>query len=107
MNLDAYRGRDRLSAAHLWATPMTDSYAHYHGPLLQLARSAIADNAWKPKLREILATFDEECAQLPPPCRRALCDTLAGQVEQELLRFHDPVKEAVLALAIKHFDSVD
>jgi len=86
---------------------MTDLYGRYHGPLLQLARQACDDGAWKAKLRELLAQFDDECRRLPSPCRRALRDALACQLEQEVLRFADSVKEAVLCLAIKHFDSAE
>ncbi len=84
---------------------MTDGYARYHGPLLQLARAARDDGAWKAKLREILASFDVEVAPLPVPCRRRLAEALAVQLEHDMLRFADPVKAAVLALAIKHFDA--
>ena len=84
---------------------MTNGFARYHGPLLQLARTATDEGAWKAKLREILATFDAEAAPLPAPCRLQLAEALAAQLEHEMLRFADPVKEAVLALAIKHFDA--
>ena len=80
-------------------------YGRYHGRVLCLARASGADGAPKSKLREILAEFDDDCRCLPASARRALCHELATQFEQEVLRFADPDKRAVVALALKHFDA--
>ena len=84
---------------------MNELYGHYHGRLIALARCAAADGAWKPKLRELLAEFDDDCRHLPVPGRRALRSELSMQTEAEALRFADPDKRAVLTLALKHFDA--
>jgi hypothetical protein len=63
------------------------------------------NGAWKAKLREILAEFDDDCRRLPVYGRGALRDELASQIELETLRFSDPDKRAVLTLALKHFDA--
>jgi hypothetical protein len=82
-------------------------YGRYHGRILRLARSSTADGAWKAKLREILAEFDDDCRSLSTSSSGELRDELASQIEQEGLRFSDPEKCKVLALAIKHFDAGD
>ena len=84
---------------------MTELYRHYHGCILSLARASTADGAWKPKLREILAEFDEDCGRLPALGRYVLRNELATQIEGELLRFSDVDKQAVLTLALKHLDA--
>ena len=83
---------------------MGELYGRYHGTLLKLATQSTEDGAWKAKLREILAEFDDSCRELSASDRRLLRDELATQIEQELLRFSDPTKRAVLILALKHFD---
>ena len=83
---------------------MAELYGRYHGRILQLATLSTEDGAWKAKLREILAEFDDGCRELSASDRRLLRDELATQIEQELLRFSDPTKRAVLILALKHFD---
>ncbi len=80
-------------------------YGRYHGRLLRLARAATDDGAWKSKLREIFAEFDDDCLRLPGLDRDAIRGELASQVELEALRFTDPVKRGVLTLALKHFDA--
>ncbi len=84
---------------------MSGLYARYHGRILQLARRSAADGAWRAKLREILAEFDDDCRTLPPTLNSALRHELATQIEQEVLRFSDPDKRAVLTLALKHVDA--
>ncbi len=84
---------------------MTDLYGHYHGRILRLARISSPDGAWKAKLREILAEFDEDCRRLPALGRYVLCNELATQLEAEVLRLSDPDRRAVLTLALKHFDA--
>ena len=86
---------------------MTGLYGHYHGRILRLARTSTADSAWKSKLREILAEFDDDCRRLPALGRGALRNELASQIEREALQFSDPDKRAVLALALKHFDAAE
>jgi hypothetical protein len=86
---------------------MTELYGRYHGRILRLARTATADSAWKSKLREIFAEFDEDCRRLPALGRYVLRNELASQIERELLQFSDPDKRAVLSLALKHFDAGD
>ena len=86
---------------------MTELYGHYHGRILRLARTTTADSAWKSKLREILAEFDEDCRRLPALGRYVLRNELASQIEREVLQFSDPDKRAVLTLALKHFDAGD
>lgn len=83
---------------------MSDLYGHYHGRILDLARRSSADGAWRAKLREILAEFDDDCRLLPPFGRYVLRNELSSQIEQEALQFSDPDKRAVLTLALKHFD---
>lgn len=84
---------------------MSELYGRYHGRILGLARNATADGAWRAKLREILAEFDDDCALLPPLGRYVLRNELSTQIEQEALQFSDPDKRAVLTLALKHFDA--
>jgi len=81
-------------------------YGRYHGQILGLAIRAGADGGCKAKLREILAEFDNDCCNLSRSCDRLLRRQLATQIEQEVLRFADPNKQAVLMLALKHFDSL-
>ena len=85
---------------------MPHRYGRYHGLLLRLARRAAPDGAWKSKLREILARFDEDCGSLEPVMASHLRRELAAQLETEILRFSDAEAQAVLAFAIKHFDAV-
>ena len=80
-------------------------YGRYHGQILGLAIRSAADGRWKAKLREILAEFDNDCRDLPGSCDRLLRHELAIQIEQEVLRFADPNKQAVLMIALKHFHS--
>ena len=84
---------------------MTELYGRYHGRLLALARTASEGRAWRARLREILAEFDDDCRRLPALGRYVLRNELASQIEREALRFSDPDKRAVLTLAIKHFDA--
>jgi hypothetical protein len=84
---------------------MSELYGRYHGRLLGLARSSTADGAWRPKLREILAEFDDDCRLQPPLGKYVLCNELSSQIEHEALQFSDPDKRAVLTLALKHFDA--
>jgi hypothetical protein len=86
-------------------TAMSALYGRYHGRILRLARVSAADGAWKPKLREILAEFDDECRHLSASSTSALRYELACQIEQEALRFSDAEKRKVLVLALKHFDA--
>lgn len=86
---------------------MSGLYGRYHGQLLRLARASTPDGAWKAKLREILAAFDDDCRHLPADAKHALCGELASQIELEALRFSDPDKRAVLTLALKHLDAGD
>ena len=60
---------------------MTELYRHYHGCILRLARASTADGAWRAKLREILAEFDEDCSRLPALGRYVLRNELATQIE--------------------------
>ena len=75
---------------------MSDLYGRYHGRVLRLAREATPDGAWKAKLREILAQFDDDCRHLAMPGRDLLRRELGDQIEHEVLRFSDPEKQAVL-----------
>lgn len=84
---------------------MTELYGRYHGRLLALARTATDNGAWRAKLREILAEFDDDCRLLPPLGRYVARNELASQIEREALQFSDPDKRAVLTLALKHFDA--
>jgi hypothetical protein len=86
-------------------TAMGGLYGRYHGRILRLARVSTSDGAWKAKLREILAEFDEDCRGLPVLTRYVLCNELSTQIELEALRFSDPDKRAVLTLSLKHFDA--
>jgi hypothetical protein len=83
---------------------MAELYGRYHGRILQLATQSTEDGAWKAKLREILAEFDDDCRELSASDSQSLCYELASQIEHEVLRFSDPTKRAVLAIALKHFD---
>jgi hypothetical protein len=95
------------SREHVGMAAMDGLYGRYHGRILRLARSSAADGAWKAKLREILAEFDDDCRHLSTSFSGELRHELASQIEQEVLRFSDPEKCKVLALAIKHFDTGD
>jgi hypothetical protein len=88
-------------------TAMNELYGRYHGRILQLARQSTSDGAWKAKLREILAEFDDDRRHLSMSVDRLLREELASQIEQEALRFSDPTKRAVLAIALKHFDAAE
>jgi len=79
-------------------------YGRYHGRVLVLAARSTEDGAWKAKLREILADFDDDCRELSAADDRLLRYELASQIEHEVLRFSDPPKRAVLAIALKHFE---
>jgi hypothetical protein len=79
-------------------------YGRYHGRILVLATRSTEDGAWKTKLREILAEFDDDCLELSASDNRLLRHELASQFEHEVLRFSDPPKRAVLAIALKHID---
>ena len=81
-------------------------YGRYHSQILSLAIRSGADSGWQAKLSEILAEFDYDCRALSRSSNRLLRRELATQIEQEVLRFADPNKQAVLSLALKHFDSV-
>jgi hypothetical protein len=83
---------------------MGEFYGRYHGRILQLATQSTADGAWKAKLREILAEFDDDCRELSASGSQSLRYELASQIEHEVLRFSDPTKRAVLTIALKHFD---
>src|SRR5271167_5032515 len=85
-------------------TAMGELYGGYHGRILQLARQSTEDGAWKAKLREILAEFDDDCRKLSASDGRLLRYELTSQIEHDVLRFSDPPKRAVLAIALKHFD---
>lgn len=65
-----------------------------------------ADGAWKAELREILAEFDNDCRDLSRFSNYLLRRELATQIEHQALRFCDPNKQAVLVMALKHFDSL-
>lgn len=84
---------------------MSGLYGRYHGRILQLATGSTSDDAWKSKLRKILAEFDDDCCDLSASASRLLRHELASQIEQEVLRFSDPAKRAVLTIALKHFDA--
>jgi hypothetical protein len=79
-------------------------YGRYHGQILGLAIRSAADGGWKAKLREILAEFENDCRNLSASSNCLLRRELATQIEQELLRFADPDKQAVLIIALKHLD---
>ena len=79
-------------------------YGRYHGQILGLAMRSAADGGWRAKLREILAAFENDCRNLSASNNRLLRRELATQIEQELLRFADPDKQAVLIIALKHLD---
>ena len=72
-------------------------YGRYHGRVLVLAARSTEDGAWKVKLREILADFDDDCRELSAADDRLLRYELASQIEHNVLRFSDPTKMAVLA----------
>ena len=80
-------------------------YGRYHSQILGLAIRSGADGGWQAKLREILAEFDNDCRDLSRFSNYLLHSELATQIEHEVLRFSDPDKQAVLAIALKHFDS--
>ena len=81
-------------------------YGRYHGKILGLAIRSGADGAWKAELRGILAEFDNDCRDLSRFSSYLLHHELATQIEHEVLRFSDPDKQAVLVVALKHFDSL-
>jgi len=81
-------------------------YGRYHGKILGLAIRSGVDGAWKAELREIMAGFDNDCRDLSGFCSDLLGRELATQIEHEVLRFSDPDKQAVLVIALKHFDSL-
>lgn len=86
---------------------MSGLYGRYHGRILRLAMRATSDRAWEAQLREILSDFDDDCRDLSASDSRLLRHELASQIEQEVLRFSDPSKRAVLVIALKHFDAAE
>jgi len=84
---------------------MSELYGRYHGRILGLARNSTTDGAWRAKLREILAEFDDDYRLLRPLNRSVLHNELSIQIEHEALQFSDADKRAVLTLALKHFDA--
>jgi|GEM_PF-1547513 hypothetical protein len=85
---------------------MDGLYGRYHGRILELAERSPATSERKAELNGLLERFDSEARALSPACRRRLCEELAAQLEQEVLRFSDPDKKAILAIALKHFDGI-
>ena len=85
-------------------TAKDELYGRYHGRVLVLAARSTEDGAWKAKLRDILGEFDDDCRELSAADDRLLRYELASQIERDVLRFSDPTKRAVLAIALKHFD---
>jgi hypothetical protein len=85
-------------------TAKDELYGRYHGRILVLAARSTEDGVWKSKLREILAEFDDDCGELAAADDRQIRYELASQIERNVLRFSDPTKRAVLAIALKHFD---
>ena len=79
-------------------------YGRYHGQILGLAMRSAADGDRTAKLRETLAEVENDCRNLSASSNRLLRRELATQIEQELLRFADPDKQAVLIIALKHLD---
>ncbi len=55
-------------------TAMNQLYGRYHGRILGLVRQSTSDGAWKAKLREILAEFDDD---------RRLLSASGGRLLQE------------------------
>ena len=86
---------------------MGELYGRYHGQILQLATQSTEDGAWKAKLREILAEFDDDCRELLASSSQLLRHELGSQIEHEVLRFSDPTKRAVLAIALKHMATAE
>lgn len=84
---------------------MDELYGRYHGRILVLATRSTEDGAWKARLREILAEFEDDCRKLSASDNLLLRHELASQIEHEVLRFSDPTKRTVLAIALKHFDN--
>jgi hypothetical protein len=84
---------------------MDGLYGRYHGRILQLAGSSTADGAWKAKLREILAEFDDDRRHLSTSSSGELRHELASQIEQEVLRFSDPClhKTAITSTISAHY----
>ena len=72
----------------------------------RLGNTVGADSGWQAELREILAEFDNDCRDLSRSCNCLLRREPATQIEQEVLRFADPNKQAVLSTALKHFNSL-
>src|SRR5216683_6685840 len=88
-------------------TAMSELYGRYHGKILRLATESTSDGAWKAKLREILAEFDDDRRDLSVSDDWLLREELASQIEQEALQFSDPTKRAVLIIALKHLDAAE
>src|SRR6266851_1112284 len=65
-------------------TAMDELYGRYHGRILVLAARSTEDGAWKAKLREILAEFDDDCRELSAADNRLLRYELASQIEHGL-----------------------
>jgi len=66
---------------------MDHLYGRYHGRILVLATRSAEDGAWKAKLREILAEFDDDCRELSASDNWLLRYELANQIEHDVLRF--------------------
>jgi hypothetical protein len=57
---------------------MPDLYERYRGRILALTRASTADSAWRSKLCEILAEFDEGWHRLPALGRYVACIELSS-----------------------------
>ena len=81
-------------------------YGRYRGRILRLAAQATSDGAWKAKLREILAKFDNDCRELSASGRQLLRSELANQIDHEVLLFSDPEASCIVEFHLpKYLDS--
>src|SRR6266436_8602213 len=66
-------------------TAMDELYGRYHGRILVLAARSTEDGAWKAKLREILAEFDDDCRELSAADNQLLRYELADRARRVAL----------------------
>ena len=84
------------------AIDMTERLRHYHRILRDLSLRGASEEVWQRNLREILTSFDDECAKLPQKERERLRRELAAEIEHEVMYFASPAGSAVLTVALKH-----
>jgi len=81
-------------------------YGRYHVQILGLGNTVGGGWCLESRAARNPDRFDNDCRDLSRFSNYLLHRELATQIEHEVLRFSDPDKQAVLVIALKHFDSL-